>query len=98
MNLTRREILEAALIGYRQQVGRISQQIADIEVELRGGNTTQTRTVHSLTKARITKGTGTRGATQPARSGRKMSAAGRERIRAAQRLRWKNFKAQKKAA
>ena len=97
MNLTRREILEAALIGYRQQVGRISQQIADIEVELRGGNTGLglMQTVHSVKPkptARTAKGTGSK-------AGRhRVSAAGRERIAAAQKARWKKFHAQQKAA
>ena len=79
----RKQLLQAALIGLDSQIGKLQDQKRFIEIELAG---------------QPAKKTGPR-AVKPAKTGkRQMSAEGRERIAAATRKRWKEFRKAKKAA
>ena len=80
-----REVLEAALVGFQSKIDTIQHTMREIESSLRGPLLTQNQ------RQRKQKGSGTSGAK------RKLSAAGRERIKAAQKARWATYRAGKKA-
>ena len=70
--------LEAALVGYQRKMEEIESKMSDIRRRL-GGSTPALRTASAVPGLRPRK--------------HRMSAAGRERIAAAQRARWAKFKA-----
>ena len=76
-------LLEAALIGYGAERQKIQEKIAEIHARLNGG----------------TRRTATRVADTPKTTGRRrMSAASRKRIGAAQKARWAEYRKKQKAA
>ncbi len=70
--------LEAALIGYRQQLQQIDAKMADVRGML-GGSAGATPVKHAEARA-------------PGKKKHRMSAEGRARIAAAQRARWAKVK------
>lgn len=74
MTAERKELLIAAIDGWRQTIARLSERIAIYEAELSGASSHR-----------------------PTQMGRKMSAEGRERIAAATRKRWIEYRAKKAA-
>ena len=83
------EILEAALAGLESQRQRIDEQIAAVRQML--GRRGPGRPVAASADGPPTK-------TVPVRKKRKMSAAARKRIAAAQKRRWADFRKQQAAA
>jgi len=83
--------LQAALVGYRQQLEEIEQKMAEIRRKL--GNS-GSRSISASTSGE----SASKGASKPRARRHQMSAEGRARIAAAQRARWaKTKRAVKKA-
>lgn len=79
-------LLEAALVGYQEQITRIERAMADIRKQLghRGPRTASPASAAAAAPSDKPK--------------RKMSAAARKRIAAAQKKRWAEYKKQKASA
>src|ERR1017187_10508689 len=85
------ELLQMALVGYRQQIAALSAKVTEIEKGLRTPVHTKTRGRRPMALVDVPK------AVHVVKK-RKMSAAGRARIVAAQKARWAKVKKTAKAA
>src|ERR1051325_3639913 len=81
-------LLQAALVGYESKLAQINEAISEIRRELRQAHGATPGATPSVSTAAT--------ATAPRRARRKLSAAARARIAAAQKKRWTEYKKNKK--